>query len=75
LLVIHLRVIAPPALAGSAVACLTRSVAVTSVVHVVHLSGAATKPSGDLILADPHISLPTRQHLEKDPFWHIGTQL
>ncbi|HVE97819.1 MAG TPA: DUF389 domain-containing protein [Mycobacteriales bacterium] len=46
---IHLRVVAPPELAAPAVACLTRSEAVSSVVH---LRGAATKPAGDLILCD-----------------------
>ena len=46
---IHLRVVAPPELAAAAVACLTRSDAVSSVVH---LPGAATKPIGDLVLCD-----------------------
>ena len=46
---IHLRVIAPRELAAAAVACLTRSDAVSSVVH---LPGAAAKPIGDLILCD-----------------------
>ena len=47
--VIHLRVIAPPELADAAVACVTNSDAVSSVVHI---HGAATKPTGDLILCD-----------------------
>ena len=46
---IHLRIIAPPDLAGPAVDCLSRSDAVSSVVH---LRGASTKPAGDLILCD-----------------------
>jgi uncharacterized hydrophobic protein (TIGR00271 family) len=47
--VIHLRVLAPPALADRAAALLTDSDAVSSVVH---LRGAATKPPGDLLLCD-----------------------
>ncbi len=46
---IHLRVIAPPELAAQAALLLGRSEAVSSVVH---LPGAATKPVGDLVLAD-----------------------
>ena len=46
---IHLRVVVTPDLAGKALAHLTRSDAVSTVVHV---RGAAAKPPGDLVLCD-----------------------
>ena len=46
---IHLRIVAPPALAERVLAALERK---SSVINVVHLPGAARRPSGDLILCD-----------------------
>lgn len=46
---IHLRLVAPPELAARVLAAIASR---TSVINVVHLPGAARKPSGDLILCD-----------------------
>jgi uncharacterized hydrophobic protein (TIGR00271 family) len=46
---VHLRIVAPPDGAEHALELLSAS---ESVSNVVHLAGAATKPAGDLILAD-----------------------
>lgn len=46
---IHLRMVAPPALAERVLAALERK---ASVINVVHLPGAARRPTGDLILCD-----------------------
>ena len=46
---IHLRMVAPPALAQRVLAALERK---ASVINVIHLPGAARSPSGDVILCD-----------------------
>lgn len=46
---IHLRMVAPPALAERVLAALERK---ASVINVIHLPGAARSPSGDVILCD-----------------------
>jgi uncharacterized hydrophobic protein (TIGR00271 family) len=47
--VVHLRIVAPSDLSGRALELLQAS---ESVCNVVHLVGASTKPTGDLIIAD-----------------------
>jgi uncharacterized hydrophobic protein (TIGR00271 family) len=46
---IHLRMVAPPALAERVLAVLEQN---ASVINVIHLPGAARRPSGDVILCD-----------------------
>ena len=46
---VHLRIVAPPEAARHALELLCAS---ESASNVVHLAGAAAKPSGDVILAD-----------------------